>query len=314
MQSDRPDAGNEEFSVRLAWPKPSPAESAEDASEATAPDAKAAGPAPDVPPPPGARSAPATPPVGAPVPGKPPAGAAKGPTVTAKPRPASTEVARQPRPTSTALEVANPAPDTTRMGRVFVEAFDRLADRLLERLRSLRQDVDADLTAVRSELSGLRQSVDDIGDRVQLRQLRTTLDELRADVTGLRRAVLEWPELEQITTDIAAVRSDLAFLYETGVGGGEGMQAPSELLAELQAVVAHLGERSLDPALDQPQLAVLAPLVEEVASVRSELTSIRRRIVLRSSPLDAEQLEQIVSAVAARVVEELGDGRRSRRR
>jgi hypothetical protein len=49
--------------------------------------------------------------------------------------------------------------------------------------------------------------------------------------------------------------------------------------------------------------------------VRSELTSIRRRMVLRASPLDEEQLEQIVTAVAARVVEELAaDGRRSKRR
>jgi hypothetical protein len=200
------------------------------------------------------------------------------------------------------------------MGRVFVEAFDRLADRLLERLRSLRQDVDADLAAVRSELSSLRQAVDDVGDRVQMRQLRQGLDELRSDVSGLRRAVLEWPELEHVANDIASMRSDLTYLFETTQGGGPG-QAPNELLGELRAVVAQLEERAADASLDHPQLAVLAPLVEEVASVRSELTSIRRRMVLRSSPLDEEQLEQIVAAVAARVVAELGaDGRRSKRR
>jgi hypothetical protein len=128
------------------------------------------------------------------------------------------------------------------LGRVFVDAFDRLADRLLERLRSMRQDIDADLTAVRSEVAGLRQAVDAIGDRVQVRQLRATIDELHADVIGLRRAVLEWPELDQLSQDVTAVRGDLAFLFATP-----------------------------------------------------------------SPPIDAEQLEWIVSAVADRVVDRLGD-------
>jgi hypothetical protein len=274
MQSDRPDEGTEEFSVRLAWPKPEPDEPSEEPAAAAAP---------------------------------PPA--ATAPTIGA-------ELARTPRPTATALELVTAPSEGQRAGQVYVGAFDRLADRLLERLRSLRQDVDADLAAVRAELSSLRQAVDDLGDRVQMRQVKTSVDELRADVAGLRRAMLEWPELEQIGNDVAAVRSDLAFLYETGLGGDEAMQAPSELLGELQAVVERLGERAGDPMLDQPELAALAPLLEEVASVRSDLGAIRRRLQLRSGPLDEEQLEQIVSAVAARVVEELhaGEGRRSRRR
>jgi hypothetical protein len=345
MQSDRPDSGNEEFSVRLAWPKPGaaaapepePVADAPAAEEPATPDpapaADPAPPSPSIPPPPGApgrTGAPGGPsapsalggssgsaPTGAAGPGAP--SSPKPPAHAARPAPkpvAGTEVAtRPPSGSSTAVEAVTSGDN--RMGRVFVDAFDRLADRLLERLRSLRQDVDADLAAVRSELSSLRQAVDDVGDRVQLRQVKASLDELRADVTGLRRAVLEWPELEQLAIDISAVRGDLAFLYETGLGGGDGMQAPSELLGELQAAVSALGERAHDPSLENPQLAVLAPLVEEVASVRSELTSIRRRMVLRASPLDDEQLEQIVSAVAARVVDELhagdGGGRRSRR-
>jgi hypothetical protein len=127
--------------------------------------------------------------------------------------------------------------------------------------------------------------------------------------------MLDWPELEQIGNDVAAVRSDLAFLYETGLGGEEAMHAPSELLGELQAVVARLDERAGDPMLE-PELGALAPLLEEVASLRSDLGAIRKRLQLRAGPLDEDQLEQIVSAVAARVVEELhaGEGRRSRRR
>jgi DNA-binding FrmR family transcriptional regulator len=133
-------------------------------------------------------------------------------------------------------------------GRVFVEAFDRLADRLLERIRSLRQDVDADLTSVRSELASLRQAVDAVADRVQMRHLRTTLEEVHGDVVGLRRAVLEWPELEQVAEDIAAVRGDLATLA-TDVA-----RLPSGPSAQVAAP---------GPALDDEQLERIVDAVAE---------------------------------------------------
>jgi hypothetical protein len=267
-------SADNEFSVRLAWPQPR--ESTEPPAPEDRFDDQAADQVP--PPPPGADTL-------------------TGPSTIAY-----------------TTELVRPGGDGNRMGRVFVEAFDRLADRLLERLRSLRQDVDADLAAVRSELGSLRQAVEDVGDRVQLRQLRSTVDELRGDVSSLRRAVLEWPELEQVSADVAAVRSDLAFLFETSGNEGPG-QAPSELLGELQRVVASLGEEAARRS-DVDDMGALGPLVEEVASMRGELASLRKRLVLRTSPLDDEQLERVVSAVAQRVIEDLRleDTRRSRRK
>src|SRR5690606_31238835 len=114
-----------------------------------------------------------------------------------------------PRP-APVTEILAPGADGSRMSRAFVEAFDRLSDRLLDRIRSLRQDVDADLASVRAEIQGLRQAVDEASDRAPLRQLKTGLDELRQDVLALRRAVLEWPALEQVANDVAAIRGDLA--------------------------------------------------------------------------------------------------------
>jgi hypothetical protein len=294
METDRPGESSEEFSVRLSWPKAG-------AAPADAPD----------------RPAPAGPdPTARPAPTSPPTFTAR--TVLPRPTPPAGEASKLSAPvpersTTVAVPDIGPGGDS-RMGRVFVEAFDRLADRLLERLRSLRQDVDADLASVRSELQSLRQAVEDVGDRVQLRQLRATLDELRSDVVGLRRAVLEWPELEQVSADIAAVRGDLSFLFESTTDGSPAA-APSDLLAELQNVVGNLSDEVTRLSTDQPQIGALAPLLEEVTSVRSELTQIRRRMVLRATPIDEEQLERIVDAVAARVVDELrAESRRGKRR
>lgn len=184
-------------------------------------------------------------------------------------------------------EVVAIAGDPSRPGRTLIEAYDRLGDRVLERMRALREDIDADLSAVRSELASLRQAVDDVGDRVQLRQLRATLDELRSDVTGLRRAVIEWPELEQVSSDIAGLRSDMTEV--------------------VQAV------RGADAAA--PSIAALGPLVEELAELRGEVTSLRRRITLRgegSAPvLDEGQLARLADQVADRIA---ASGSRSRRR
>jgi hypothetical protein len=179
------------------------------------------------------------------------------------------------------------AGDPSGPGRTLIEAYDRLGDRVLERMRALREDIDADLSAVRSELASLRQAVDDVGDRVQLRQLRATLDELRSDVTGLRRAVIEWPELEQVSSDIAGLRSDMTEVIQAVRGG--------------------------DPAA--PSIAALGPLVEELAELRGEVTSLRRRITLRGGssapPLDEEQLARLADQVADRIA---ASGSRSRRR
>jgi hypothetical protein len=287
MQTDRPGSSSEEFSVRLSWP------TAGGGSRQVA--------APDRP------QSPA-----------PPAEGGQQPAPEAPPGPAPEPVAPTPAPLparpAPVTEVLAPGVEGSRMSRAFVEAFDRLSDRLLDRIRSLRQDVDADLASVRSELAGLRQAVDEAGDRAPLRQLKASLDEVREDVLALRRAVLEWPALDQVAGDVAAIRGDLAFLFDM-TEDGEPAAAPSHVLGQLRAVVDNLAEEVTRLA-EQAHVGALGPVLEEVASVRSELTSIRRRLVLRASPIDDEQLERIVDAVAARVVEELrsGDSRRPKRR
>lgn len=262
--------GDNEFSVRLAWPQPRTSTappSIDDRFE----DDVAAGP----------------------------------PTESAPPIPASIAYS---------TELIRPGGEGNRMGRVFVEAFDRLADRLLERLRSLRQDVDADLAAVRSELGSLRQAVEDVGDRVQMRQLRAAVDELRGDVSSLRRAVLEWPELEQVSADVAAMRSDLSFLFEASDGSGPG-QGPTELLTELQAVVGALSEEAAQRAAATDPHNV-TPILEEMVALRGELTGIRKRVGVRGQGFDEDQFQQLCAAVAERVVDELREeaARRAQRR
>jgi hypothetical protein len=235
----------------------------------------------------------------------------------ARPRPVPREPAAPDPPPKGEERSAVPPPSSLEevpLGRVFVDAFDRLSDRLLDRLRTLRTDVDADLTALRGEMTELREAVEAMGDRAQARQLRATLDELHGEVVALRRAVLEWPELEQLTRDVTAVRGDLAFLFDTSGEGGPG-QAPSELLGELQAVVARLAGESARLAEVAPGPATDdGPLLEEVAALRAEVAEVRRRVA-RPAPVDGDQLEWLVGAVAARVVAELrgleeGEGRR----
>jgi hypothetical protein len=282
MQTEDPmDAGvqgnDNEFSVRLAWPQPRSSSAPPSIDDRFDVDDDAT-----VPPPP----------------------------TDAVPQTPATAIAYS-------TELIRPGGEGNRMGRVFVEAFDRLADRLLERLRSLRQDVDADLAAVRSELGSLRQAVEDVGDRVQMRQLRAAVDELRGDVSSLRRAVLEWPELEQVSADVAAMRSDLSFLFETNDGSGPG-QGPTELLGELQAVVARLSEEAAQRAsAADPQ--TITPLLAELGGLREELTAVRKRVGVRGQGgqgFDPEQFDQLCAAVAARVVDELREEatRRAQRR
>jgi hypothetical protein len=276
---------DEEFSVRLSWPKP---------GEPTPPTTPARPDAPAGTRPPALpeRPVPAPP---APLPAKP---TAEGPSLLRE--------AKSPDPL--------PGTEGVPPGKAFVEAFDRLADRLLDRLRTLRQDIDADLGAVRLEVASLRQSVDDLSDRTQLRQVQTTVDEVRTELAALRRAVLEWPELEQVSNDIAAVRGDLAFVFESAGDGPPG-GPPSALLVELRSAIGMLSDEITRFGKELPQIGTVSAVLEEVASVRSELTQVRRRMQLRSGPLDDEQLEQVVAAVAERVVEELtgSDGKRRRR-
>jgi hypothetical protein len=151
--------------------------------------------------------------------------------------------------------------DTVPLRRAVVDAYDRLADQVLGRMRALHQDVDADLAEIRSELASLRRSVEDVGDRVQLRQLRTSIDELRSDVAGLRRAVPD----------------------ATGPGGDS--QGDS--------------------------------MAEQLALLREEVVSLRRRIALRGRPESSEAValsDDDVDRIAAALAERLSPPPRGRKR
>jgi hypothetical protein len=196
-------------------------------------------------------------------------------------------------------------PDSS-LARAFVDAFDRLSERLLERLRTLRQDIDADLNGLRAEVATLRQAVDDAGQSVQLRQLHTGLDELRADLGGLRRAVLEVPELQRLADEVTAVRGDLSLLFDNAGDGGE--HTPSAVVGELEQVISRLSEEvgRMDERAGSPELTWL---VDEVAAVRSEVGELakRSRATVR---LDPDQLRLIADAVTKRLLQELEAGSR----
>jgi chromosome segregation ATPase len=171
---------------------------------------------------------------------------------------------------------------TAGLRRAVADAYEQLADRVLARLRSVGEEIDADLAELRSEVSALRGSIEDLGDRVQLRQLRASVDAVRSDVAGLRRAIHEWPELEQVSSDISAIRAELAS-------------------AEPRAAAAAAGGDGL------------AGLAAEVAAVRAEVAALRRRIPLRADAgpsIDDELVQRIAAAVAAH----LSSGRGPRRR
>ena len=110
------------------------------------------------------------------------------------------------------------------------------------------------------------------------------------------------------------MRGDLAFVFESAGDGPPG-GPPSALLVELRSTIGTLSDEITRFGKELPQIGTVSAVLEEVASVRSELTQVRRRMQLRSGPLDDEQLEQVVAAVAERVVEELtgSDGKRRRR-
>jgi hypothetical protein len=135
--------------------------------------------------------------------------------------------------------------DHTPLRRAVVDAYDRLADQVLGRMRALHQDVDADLAEVRSELASLRRSVEDVGDRVQLRQLRTSLDELRTDVAALRRAVLEQADpaegsaaeqLALLREEVVALRRRIALRAQSDPAAAPGLS--DDDVARIAAAVA----------------------------------------------------------------------------
>ncbi len=205
--------------------------------------------------------------------------------------------------------------------RQVMEAYDRLADRVLDRLAGLRADVDTDLTQVRSELASLRHAVEDVADRVQIRQLRSSIEELRDEMTGLHDSVLDGPDLEHLSGELASLRADVADLLDPEpvgpaheellatvaslrdeVRAQDTSEDLAELVASVEALRADLAERGDDAleAIDvlrqemlgslaataersSPVLAALSPFLEELGALREELQAMKRRITLRAN-------------------------------
>jgi hypothetical protein len=152
-------------------------------------------------------------------------------------------------------------------------------------------DAGGELALVRQEMADLRHALDDLADRVQLRQVRASMEELRSEMVSLRRVVLEGPDLEQLTTEVGALRSQLV-----------------DLVASSPSSPRAAGEVTAD---------AVAPLAEELAALRAEMVSLRRRIALRGQGGDAgtddERLERIVGSVIRRLSEDAATPARRRR-
>ena len=276
MQHDPPDSTGDEFSVRLSWPKV--VAPTEDAPAGPAQPQKAAAPL----------AKPASP------------GTAPAASLRTAP----------PRPGTTADLGAGPE---TGVARAFIDAFDRLSDRLLDRLRVLRQDLDADLSGLRTEVAALRQAVEDNTHGGQLRQLQSSADEVRSEVAGLRRAVLEWPELERVSDEVSSMRGDLSFLFEN-TAEGRVLQPPSAILTELEEVVGRLSEEVGNLGPDSGKGGDVDWLVDEIASIRTQLSDLSRRMPVAIGD-DPQLLSRIADAVTERLLEQLdAGGRRTKRR
>lgn len=162
-------------------------------------------------------------------------------------------------PSGVGQEVAPVQANAERVARLVVEAYDRLGGEVRGELRAMQADLDVDLAAVRGELASLRTSIGDVAERVQLRHLRSAIDELRSDVTALRRSVVEAPELEQVTSDVANLRSAMVDLLEKQV----------ELSRELAAATERLSQR------DDSAAPALEALHRELGGLRSLVGGLR---------------------------------------
>jgi hypothetical protein len=105
-----------------------------------------------------------------------------------------------------------------------------------------------------------------------LAQLRGSIDELRGEVASLRLAVLEGPTLGRVTADVAALRADMADVIGRLAGGkSTGSGASLASLAPLVEEVAAL----------RGDLTSLVPVADELSRLREEVAGLRRRIPLR---------------------------------
>lgn len=145
---------------------------------------------------------------------------------------------------------------TAGLRRAVVEAHDRLGDRVLQRLGTARDDMDADMSELRSEIGALRELVESAGGQAFQRELGATLDAVR--------------------NEIAALRLETVAMTDTLLGAIERVSSPriksGPLVTELESLrseIASLRRRiSLRGSADQPgalEDAAIASIAEAVA-------------------------------------------------
>lgn len=150
---------------------------------------------------------------------------------------------------------------------------------------------DDQLSLLRRDVADLRHAIDDLSDRVELRQVRAAVEDLRSEVIALRRVVVEWPELEQLITAVGSLRSDVADLRTGPLTASD--PAAQVALTQLREAVGRL---QVQPG----PLAALAPVIEEIGTLREEMVSLRRRIALRASVdhgASTARIEELLEAV-----------------
>lgn len=182
---------------------------------------------------------------------------------------------------------------TDKLGRFVTGALDQFAERVLGELRALSESVGPELGSLRSELAVIRESIDELNERASSAPVREAMDELRGDFSGLRRAVLEWPDLEVARSEIVAMRADVSDLIEAfhQQRTSDDAAAPADAVVAIADDIAGLRDQVRELA---SQVAVVeareipAPVpsgevsTAAIEELRDEVRALRRRIQVRA--------------------------------
>jgi hypothetical protein len=141
--------------------------------------------------------------------------------------------------------------------RSVAEEVDRLATRILERLRSTRTAIEGDLAEVRSELAAIRQGLSALAERAtgpapaaapapppDLEPLRADVADLRASVDGLATSIagaITPDRFDDIADELSGVQAELVSLRRRitlRAPGAESSGLTDEQLDRLAEAVA----------------------------------------------------------------------------
>lgn len=165
---------------------------------------------------------------------------------------------------------------TDKLGRFVTEALDQFAERVLIEVKGISESVTPVVSSLRNEISLVRESLDQLNERSSLAPLREAIDEVRSDMSGLRRAVIEWPDLELARSEIVAMRADLTNLLEASGLGGDEEQGLLERTATDISRVADLVRRL--PTRDELVEVTAPPDDDPLAPVVARLDELAERV------------------------------------